>query len=110
MTPFVSVIIPCRNEVAYLAACLDSILLSDYPRERLEIVVADGMSTDGTRELLARYPVRMVDNPARITPAALNRAIAESRGEIIVRIDAHSTTAADYISRAVGHLEATGAD
>ena len=90
MTPFVSVIIPCRNEAPYLAACLDSALKSDYPPERMEIIVADGMSTDGTRELLAQYPVRMIDNPARITPAGLNRAIAESQGQIIARIDAHS--------------------
>jgi len=117
MHPFVSVIIPCRNEAAFLGACLDSVLASDYPPDRLEIVVADGMSTDGTRELLGRYAsgagtvaLRMVDNPARVTPAALNRAIAESRGDVIVRIDAHSTIAPDYISRAVGHLESTGAD
>ena len=111
MKPFVSVIIPCRNEVAFLPRCLDSIRASDYPAERLEIVVADGMSSDGTRELLRNDPrVRLVDNPARITPVALNRAIAASRGSVIVRLDAHSAIAPDYISRAVEHLETSGAD
>jgi succinoglycan biosynthesis protein ExoA len=112
--PFVSVIIPCRNEAAFLARSLDSVLHGDYPRDRMEVIVADGMSSDGTREQIEAYSsldsrVRMVDNPACITPAGLNRAIEASRGEIILRVDAHSAISSDYISRATGHLEATGA-
>lgn len=114
MRPFVSVIIPCRNEAAFLMRCLDSVLQNDYPLDRMEVIVADGMSSDGTREQIEAYAgrdsrVRLVDNPARITPAALNRAIEASRGEIILRVDAHSAICQDFISKAVGHLGATGA-
>jgi cellulose synthase/poly-beta-1,6-N-acetylglucosamine synthase-like glycosyltransferase len=113
--PFVSVIIPCRNEAGFLGACLDSILASDYPGGRMEVVIADGMSTDGSREILENYSrrfphVRAVDNPARVTPAALNRAIAAARGEVIVRMDAHAVIARDYLRRAVAHLQRSGAD
>jgi glycosyltransferase involved in cell wall biosynthesis len=113
MPPLVSVIIPCRNEIASIGRCLDSILASDYPR--FEVLIADGRSTDGTHELIeqcaARDPrVRLIDNPQLITPAALNRAIAAAQGEIIARIDAHAAIAPDYISRAVHHLESSGAD
>jgi cellulose synthase/poly-beta-1,6-N-acetylglucosamine synthase-like glycosyltransferase len=115
MKPYLSVIIPCRNEAEFLGAALDSVLASDYPAERLEVLVADGMSTDGTRDLLDEYArrhsqIRRVDNPARVTPAGLNRAIEASRGDVIVRLDAHATIAADYLSRAVAHLEERGAD
>ena len=115
MREFVSVIIPCRNESAFLGACLDSVLAADYPRERMEVVVADGMSEDGTRELIERYTardarVRRVDNPQRITPVALNRAVAASRGEIILRLDAHAEMAPHHISRAVDYLRSSAAD
>jgi len=110
--PFVSVIVPCRNEARFIAACLESILAGDYPVERMEVIVADGMSTDGTRELIEQFAgsARRIDNPERTTPWALNRAIAASRGEIIVRMDAHARVAVDYISRCVEALERTGAD
>ena len=113
MKPFVSVIIPCRNEAGYLGACLDSVLASDYPR--MEILIADGMSRDGTRELAARYAaqdarIRCLDNPRGITPAALNLALDRARGEVIVRVDAHAAIAPDYISRSVECLESSGAD
>ncbi len=112
--PFLSVIVPCRNEAAYLGPCLDSILGSGYPPGRMEILVADGMSIDGTREVIRNYQrrdsrVRSIDNPRRITPAALNRAIEASRGEVIARVDAHSTVSPDYLLRAVECLAATGA-
>ena len=115
MQPYLSVIIPCRNEVRFLSACLDSVLAAGYPSQRLEVLVADGMSTDGTREVLANYTrrhphVRSIDNPSSLTPAALNRAVEAARGEIIVRLDAHATIAPDYLERAVEHLEHDGAD
>ena len=113
MKPFVSVIIPCRNEETFLARSLDSVLQNNYPQDRMEVIVADGMSNDRTREQIeersSRDPrVRLIDNPARTTPAALNRAIEAARGEIILRVDAHSAICQDYISKAVGHLESTG--
>jgi len=112
---FVSVIIPCRNEAAFIGPCLDSILDSDYPAGRMEVIVADGMSTDGTRALVERYAardtrVRLIDNAERITPAGLNRAIEAARGDVIARVDAHARLAADYLSRCIFYLDTTGAD
>jgi cellulose synthase/poly-beta-1,6-N-acetylglucosamine synthase-like glycosyltransferase len=115
MRPFVSVIVPCRNEASFIERCLDSILGSDYPAGRLEVIVADGMSGDGTRSLLevlaTRDPrLRMIDNPERITPVALNRAIAAAQGEILVRFDGHAVMPPDYVRRCVELLESAGAD
>lgn len=113
--PFVSVIIPARNEAGFIGRALGSILAGDYPAARMEVIVADGMSTDATRQQIAGHAardgrVRMIDNPERITPAGLNRAIDAARGEIIARIDAHAAVASDYLSRCVDYLESTGAD
>ncbi len=112
--PSVTVIVPCRNEARFIGGCLDSIQASDYPSGKLEVIVADGMSEDGTGDILARYVagdsrVRVVDNPARTTPEALNRAIELARGEVILRLDAHAEMASDYISKCVAALQATGA-
>jgi succinoglycan biosynthesis protein ExoA len=115
MKPWVSVIVPCRNEASLLGRSLDSILAGDYPAERMEVLVADGKSDDGTRELIARYAardgrVRRIDNPLCITPAALNRGLQAARGQVIVRVDARATLTPDYISRAVETLQTSGAD
>lgn len=113
--PLVSVVIPCRNEEGYLAACLDSILASDYPRDRLEVLVADGRSTDRTRAILADYATRHpsiipLDNPSGTTPAGLNLAIRRSSGDIIIRMDAHVVYPAEYVRRLVDALQESGAD
>lgn len=116
--PTVTVIIPCRNEQRFIGSCLDSILSGDYPPELLEIIVADGMSDDGTRGVLQTFAnrytgapsVRIIDNPQKIVSTGLNRAIEHARGEIIVRMDAHTEYATDYIRRCVEVLEETGAD
>ncbi len=115
LAEFVSVIIPCRNEVATLSRCLDSILLGSYPADRMEVLVIDGGSSDGTRELIDQYRhrdarVRLLDNPQRITPCALNLGIDAARGSIIARIDAHARVAPDYLEKCVGYLLSTGAD
>ena len=113
--PMVSIVVPCRNEEHYIAECLDSILACDYPRERLEVLVVDGMSDDGTRRVLAEYAVkhpliRVLDNPRRITPVALNTAIRAARGDVIVRMDAHVVYPKNYVSRLVAALDEFGAD
>lgn len=112
-----SVVVPCRNEVRHIRACLDSILAGSYPADRLEVIVADGASDDGTREILAEYAardtaapaIRVLDNPRRITPCGLNAAIRASRGELIVRMDAHAVYPPEYVSRLVAALEESGA-
>lgn len=113
--PFVSVLVPCRNERRYIADCLDSILATHYPLDRLEVLVVDGRSDDGTREIIERHAamhpaVRLIDNPKRITPVALNHGIRAAAGDIVLRMDAHVSYPPDYIPRLVAALEATGAD
>ncbi len=115
MKPFLSVIVPCFNEVRFIERSLASILGNDYPEARMEVIVSDGGSGDGTRRILqalaAREPrLLVIDNAERITPVALNRAIDVSRGEIIVRFDAHAVMPPDYLRRLVDLLESSGAD
>ena len=112
---FASVIVPCRNEREYIARCLDSILATTWPQAALEVLVVDGMSEDGTREIVQGYAerhpsVRLVDNPRRIAPSALNIGIDASRGDVILRMDAHATFPPDYIPVLVESLRSTGAD
>ncbi len=114
MEKLVSVIIPCRNEEKYIGKCLDSIIANDYPQERLEVLVMDGMSEDRTREIVEKYTkqysfVGLLENPKKITPAAMNTGIKSSKGEIIIKMDAHSIYQKDYISKCVKHLEESGA-
>ena len=114
--PFVSVLMPVRNEAAFIARSLGAMLAQDYPHDRYEILVLDGMSDDATRarvEQMARttnLPVRLLDNPARTVPPALNLGIREARGDIILRMDGHTEAAPDYVHRCVSALLNTGAD
>lgn len=113
--PFVSVVIPCRNEFKYIAGLLDSIVTQDYPKEKLEIIIADGMSDDGTRNIIKEYSekyqyIKLIDNEKKIVPTALNKAIKMSIGEIIIRLDAHSIYPNNYFSKLVEVSESTGAD
>jgi glycosyltransferase involved in cell wall biosynthesis len=113
--PLVSIVIPCRNQEQHIARCLDSVLASDYPRERLEILVADGRSNDRTRPILVRYvalhpTIVLLDNPRGTTPAGLNVAIRAASGDIVIRIDAQALYPPDYISRLVAGLQESGAD
>src|SRR5687767_11928259 len=107
--PTVSVVIPARDEERYIESCLKSVLAQDYPADLLEILVVDGRSKDGTRpivEALARvHPrLRLLDNPQRLIPNALNLGIRASRGSIVVRVDGHSVIDPDYVSRCVHTL------
>src|SRR5512135_2689892 len=97
--PLVSVVIPMRNEAAHIAACLDSILAQDYPAERLEIIVVDGDSDDDSLQVLRGYGTRLrvLRNPSRIVPAAMNIGIRAAHGDVIARVDAHTMLATDYI-------------
>lgn len=109
--PFVSVVIPCWNEVAFVGAFLESALGQTYPADRIELLLVDGMSTDGTREVVASFGarhqrLRMLDNPGHSKPVALNMGIRAAIGDVIVRLDVHASYPPDYIERCVAGLRA----
>ena len=106
MNPLVSVIIPCRNEEKTIHLVLEALFEQSFPLQNMEIVIADGLSTDGTRRAIHAFSeahpalfVRLVDNPKQIIPTGLNTAIKASKGELIVRMDAHSLPKQDYVQR-----------
>lgn len=113
MTPFVSIIVPCYNEEGTIRSLLSAVHAQTYPLAQMELVISDGLSTDRTREVIAAFQrehadlsVRVVDNTRRTIPSGLNQAIRESRGEIIVRLDAHSMPIPEYVERCVAAHEA----
>lgn len=130
LAPLVTVILPCRNEIRSIRACLESILGQASPEGGFEVIIADGMSDDGTRDVLREFlsergmnsagtdlppatqgvSLRVIDNPGRIVSTGLNRAIREAKGQIIVRMDSHTVYAGDYLKACVECLLATGAD
>ncbi len=114
--PRVSVIIPVRNEEEHIEQCLRSVLDQDYPPDKLEIIVVDGLSEDDTRELARRVlessdslDWRILTNPDEATPAGLNQGIRDSSGEMIMRLDGHSRIAPNYITSCVETVRRTGA-
>ena len=113
----VSVIMPIRNEADFIARSLGAVLAQDYPRDQLEILIADGMSDDGTREAIAaiaaghpQIRLEIVDNPGRIVPTGFNAAFERSRGAIIVKVDGHTRIEPDYVRQCVRALQRTGAN
>ncbi|PWU18018.1 MAG: glycosyltransferase family 2 protein [Verrucomicrobia bacterium] len=113
--PLVSIILPCRNESGRIKECLDSILRQELTEADLEIIIADGVSTDGTREYLQQVAaqsssVRVLNNPGRIVSTGLNAALREARGQVIIRMDAHTIYAPDYVKQCLQVLRETGAD
>lgn len=113
--PFVSIIIPCRNEEKFIGNCMDSVLANDYPKDKIEVLVVDGMSEDKSKEILGGYSrqyefIKVIDNPRKITPCAFNTGIRNSNGEIIMILGSHSTYQKDYISKCVQYLKEFEAD
>lgn len=114
-SPFVSIIIPIRNEETFIAQCLEAVIDQDYPKDRMEVLVVDGRSEDRSREIVGefslRYPmIKLLDNPWLTAPAAMNLGIKKARGDVIVRVDGHCWLESDYISQCVKCLRRTGAD
>src|SRR5262249_41371099 len=108
--PFVSVVMPVRNEAAFIRRSLGAVLGQDYPSDRMEIIIADGQSTDDTREIIAemtrqRSNVTVIDNPEGIVATGLNAAIRFAIGEIVLRVDGHCEILPDYVSRCVATLQ-----
>jgi len=113
--PLVSIVVPCRNEKDHIETVLDIILAQDPPPGGFQVIVADGMSNDGTREIVLRKVltdsrIRMIDNQAGFVSSGLNAAIREAQGDIIIRMDAHTSYATDYVRRCTEVLTETGAD
>lgn len=112
----VSVVMPVYNEEKYIEKCVDSLLMQDYPLENMEWIFVDGCSQDRTVELLEQYKIgypkliKVLSNPNKIVPYAMNIGISESVGKYIVRLDAHADYATDYISKCVYYLETVDAD
>jgi len=108
--PYVSIVMPVRNEEDFIAQALNAVVGQDYPREQVEVIVCDGMSTDATRDIVADFQakyanIQLLDNPLKIAPTALNVAAASSKGEIVIRVDGHCVIAPAYVSRCVQHLQ-----
>ena len=115
ITPFISILIPVRNEAAYIKQCLDAVLAQDFPQHRMEILIADGMSEDETRQIIqgfqADHPhIQLIDNTAKIVPTGLNRLIQQATGDILIRVDGHCVIAPDYVRNCVELLQTTDAD
>jgi glycosyltransferase involved in cell wall biosynthesis len=115
MIPFVTVIIPSFNEEKFISSLLDNIINQDYPKDRLEIFIIDGLSNDRTQEIIEEYQkqrpyIKMIRNEKRFVPFALNLGVKKSKGDVIIRMDAHSRYAVNYISTLVKHLFELKAD
>lgn len=105
----VSAIVPCRNEEKFIGKYLESIIAQEFPKEKLEVLVIDGMSEDNTGGIVERYAeqysyIKLLENPNKFTPFGLNIGVKNAKGEIILRMDAHATYAKDYISKCVEYL------
>ncbi len=118
MSPRVSVIIPCYNEQSTIRLLLEALLEQTYPRAEMEVIVSDGLSSDGTLDAIAAFQkdfpdlcVRVVENAKRSIPSALNRAMEMARGEIILRLDGHCKPYPDYIEKSISaHDQGRGAN
>ncbi len=113
--PEISVVVPCRNEALHIEGCLLSLLRQEEPPGGFEIIVADGMSDDGTRRVLEKMAaanprLRVVDNPRRTTPCGMNSGICASRGRWVAIVGSHNRYAPDYLVKCLEAARATGAD
>lgn len=116
MNDFISVVMPLYNEERYIKNCLESLLNQDYPQENMEWIFVDGCSTDNTKKILFSYQrnypnlIRILDNPQKTVPYAMNIGIKNAVGKYIIRLDAHADYKKNYISKCVYFLNTTDAD
>jgi cellulose synthase/poly-beta-1,6-N-acetylglucosamine synthase-like glycosyltransferase len=111
----VTVLVPMRNEEAFIGECLDSLIQQDYPADRMEVLVMDGRSEDASRAIVLEKSqehtcIHLLDNPEQSTPAALNIGIRNASGDMIVRLDAHHRAAQDFVSQHVACLSKPDVD
>lgn len=112
--PRVSVVIPMLDEIGWIGNCISGFESQQYPLDRLEVIIVDSGSTDGSRPLVDSLItehrwLRVVDNPDRLASAAFNRGVEAATGEIICLVGAHAEVGSDFISSSVSALEETGA-
>ena len=113
--PFITYIAPIRNESLFIERTIKSIINQKNNNFDFEIIIADGMSTDGTRNIIKRLmktvnEIRLIDNPEKIVPTGFNRALSISRGDYIIRIDGHAELATDFLQNSLKELKTTNAD
>jgi len=113
--PFISIIIPCRNEKKYIEKCLDSVINQNYPKDKLEVLIVDGISDDGSREILSEYAqkyffIKLLDNPKIITSCALNIGIKNAHGSFIIWMSAHNFYEKDYILKCIENIKKFNVD
>jgi len=104
--PLISIIIPCRNEEKFIKNCLNSIIQQDYPQNKMEILIIDGMSEDNTRNIIKQYTnkfqfIKRLDNPKKITPVAFNIGIRNANGDFIIIMGSHTNYKKNYISKCI---------
>ncbi len=113
-TPFVTVIMPIRNEARVIANTLGRVLAQDYPADCMEVLVVDGISDDGTRQIVwdlrqqKHSNLYLLDNPGKIVPTGMNIALRQAKGEIIIRVDGHCMIAPDYVRKCMEHIQNDG--
>ena len=117
MKPKISVVIPCYNEEDTITLLLEALYQQTFPKEFLEILIIDGVSSDNTINQIKWFTrnhsdlnIKVISNPERIIPVALNKGIQASTGELIIRLDAHSQPYPDYIERCVLDIQNIRAD
>ncbi len=111
--PLVTVVMPIRNEASFITRSLGAVLAQDYPPDKIEVLIADGMSDDGTQDIIRAMPgaerVKIFPNPAKRQAEGLNIIIPMARGEIIIRVDGHTIIEPNYVQECVNALNTTGA-
>lgn len=105
-----SVILPCYNEEKYIKGCIESIISNDYDKNKMEILIIDGMSSDRSRDIVKEYTdiysyIKLIDNPKRYQTYALNLGITIAKGDTIIRIDCHATYSKHYIEKIVQWMQ-----
>ncbi len=114
-SPFVTCVIPCRNESDFIERCLASVVMLDWPKNRVEVIVCDGGSADGTAEIVERFAdahpyIKLITNPKRTLASGWNLGLANASGDVVCMMIAHQTYEPEYIGTSVGYLREFDAD
>lgn len=108
--PFISIVIPCRNEREFIGRCLGAIVEQTYPKDKIEVIIVDGKSEDGTKEVVKKWQqkfpfIRLLENPKKITPSGMNIGVKNSKGELITVISAHCVLDKNFLKESVSVLK-----